>query len=1313
MFRLFSIQFKIVLLFIVSLSTLTVLMTMFTINKAHTKLVEETYNKLMLSRDIKAKQIESLFNNIISDIEILSVNNTMAYFTQELIEAHKKLNFDEKSDFPVNYPLVQEIYKKYEPFFQKYKQTYGYYDIFLVCEKHGHVMYTAAKESDLGANLKDGILNETGLSKVWEKVKKYNRTVFVDMQAYAASNNRPAMFVGSPVYDSEGKMISILVFQISDDKINQIMHFRQGYGKTQEDYLVGHDKLMRSDSYLDSNNHSIESSFHNPLLGSVDTIAVSKAFEGQSQGALIDSFRNLRVYSAFKQISIGQDLKWAIISEIDENEVSENINQSIDNIIKLAVILLLFTLIISIIIIRQSITKPLVGFKDGLLQFFEKINKNDINIELLDVASNDEIGRMAKVVNEEILTTKKTFEKNEEQTWIKDGINKLNEVLITSDETNVIAQNTLNFLCNYVNAGVGVLYIYNEYENSLNELASFAYSKQNDNPIVFKIGEGIVGQVAVQKSPIELKNIKAEQLKITTGTISENAYNTYTAPLLYKDKIFGVIEIGAFEPFSSRVFEFIEIINKIIATSLSISTKNERVKELFEFAQIANNELRDKQNRLEEVNAYIEEQKRQLEEANVQMEEQQQQLEEANAQMEEQQQQLKMSEHNLKIQNLNLQEASEKLEKQAQELIQSSRYKSEFLANMSHELRTPLNSIILLSSLLAKNSKKTLNEDEMKKARIIYESGNELLRLINDILDLSKIESGKMTVLVDTFDSKEFLKQMFEHFEYAAINKNLELKIVDEYNGFVYSDRDKIGQIIRNLISNAMKFTKEGSVTIKISNSNNVNGFRISVIDTGIGIPYDKQKEIFKAFIQADGSTSREYGGTGLGLSISKELSHLLGGDIELISTPDVGSEFIVNLPNLKSKKESSEVTVLAKKVIEDFKDDREILTLNDEAFLIIDDDMVFSEIVYKQIKNSNHLGLVAHDAKSGLELIEKYNIKGILLDLTLPDMDGMDLLNKIKSNPKIKDIPVHIISSKDKDNQLIELGAIGYAQKPILSNDVDNILKNMVDIKKENIKNLLIVQDDLTHREALIELIGDEINVKGVDSSKEAISEIKKDIYDSVIVDLGLNQGSGYEVCEFIKNSYSDLPIIIYTGKDLSEDEKNNLQKYSSSIIVKTLNSHERVLNDINIFLNKKSDDNQILINNKKSIDLSNLNILIVDDDIKNIYILDSALKEFKANVITSFNGAEAIEKLKNDKSINFILMDIMMPVMNGYEAIEEIKKDNELKDIPIIAVTAKAMSGDREKCLSVGADDYISKPIDLNILGSLIKAWSDKKNI
>ena len=1312
MFRLFSIQFKIVLLVIVSLSSLTGLMTIFTINSAHTKLVEETYNKLMLSRDIKAKQIEDYFNNIISDIEILSINNIMVYLTQELIDAHKKLEFDEKSDFPVNYPIVQEIHKKYDPFFQKYKQTYGYYDVFLICEKHGHVMYSAAKESDLGANLKNGILNETGLSKVWEKVKKYNRTVFIDMETYAPSNNRPAMFVGTPIHDNFGNIISILVFQINDEKINNIMHFRYGYGKTQEDYLVGHDKLMRSDSVLDSSNHSIDASFHNPLQGSVDTIAVAKAFEGQAQTGLIKSFKDTPAFSASKQISIGQDIKWAIISEIDESEVLENINQTINGIIKLAVILLFFTIVISIIIIRRSIIKQLINFKEGLLSFFEKIKKNDIDIELLDVSSNDEIGKMAKVVNAEILTTKKIFEKNEEQTWIKDGINKLNEVIITSDETNIIAQNALNFICSYIHCGVGVLYIYDENERNLIELASFAYSKSSNSPVMFKIGEGIVGQVAVQKSPIELKNIKAEQLKITTGVISENAYNTYTAPLLYKDKIFGVLEIGSFEQFSNRVYELIEAANKIIATSLSISTKNERVKELFEFAQVANNELKEKQNRLEEINAYIEEQKRQLEEANVQMEEQQQQLEEANAHMEEQQQQLKMSEHSLKIQNLNLQEASEKLEKQAQELMQSSKYKSEFLANMSHELRTPLNSIILLSSLLAKNSKKTLNDDEIKKARIIYESGNELLRLINDILDLSKIESGKMSILVDTFDSKEFLKQMFEHFEYTAINKNLKLNIVDDYNGLIYSDRDKIGQIIRNLISNAMKFTKDGSVTIKIAN-NNTNGFRISIIDTGIGIPYDKQQEIFKAFIQADGSTSREYGGTGLGLSISKELSHLLGGDIELISTPNVGSEFIVDLPNLKAKKEPSEIVIPVKKIVEAVKDDREILTSNDEAFLIIDDDVVFSEIVYKQIKNANHLGLVAHEAKSGLELIEKHKIKGILLDLTLPDMDGMDLLNKIKSNPETKDIPVHIISSKDRDNQVIELGAIGYAQKPILSNDVDNILNTMIDIKNENIKNLLIVEDDIIHREALAELIGEEINIKGVDSSKDAILEIKKGIYDSVIVDLGLNQGSGYEVCEFIKNSYPDLPIIIYTGKDLDDNEKNSLQKYSSSIIVKTVNSNERILNDINIFLNKKRDNSLIENKNKKNIDLSNLNILVVDDDIKNIYILDSALKEFNANVITSFNGAEALEKLKNDKSINFILMDIMMPVLNGYETIEIIKKDEELRNIPIIAVTAKAMSGDKEKCLSVGADDYISKPIDLNILSSLIKAWSDKKNI
>ena len=446
-------------------------------------------------------------------------------------------------------------------------------------------------------------------------------------------------------------------------------------------------------------------------------------------------------------------------------------------------------------------------------------------------------------------------------------------------------------------------------------------------------------------------------------------------------------------------------------------------------------------------------------------------------------------------------------------------------------------------------------------------------------------------------------------------------------------------------------------------------------------------------------------------------------------SNENKGSSFSVDLPNLSNNKpltnnpsKENIQTLIPKpafieekkdKKIKEVKDDRDILDLNKEAFLIIDDDEVFSQVVYEEIKRGGNFGLVALNATEGLELIEKYNIKGILLDLTLPDMDGVEVLKKLKANHETKNIPVHIISSKDKNSETLKLGAIGYLQKPVVDTDINGIINSFENINKKEIKDLLIVEDDDIHKEALIELIGtDDINIKGVKTAQEAINEVKTEHYDTVVVDLALMDGSGYEVCEYIKNRHPKLPIIIYTGKELDKEEKLKLQEYSNSIIIKTANSNERILNEINLFLHRE-EENEEKKEIFKDVDLSKKNILIVDDDIKNIFVLDAALKEFNANTFTAFNGQEALDFLKDEKNkIDLILMDIMMPIMNGYEAMEKIRKDEKIKHIPIIAVTAKAMKDDREKCISLGADDYLSKPIEINVLASLIEIWSNKKH-
>ena len=1339
-----SIKLKLLFLSAISLIILSSALGVMSYNKSINALIEIEFEKLVSNRDSKSKQLEKSFDLYSKQINLL---RNMSY-VKDLIKDYKKLyshlDVSSHSSFPIEDEDVIKVKAKWDKFYKNYTHTYPFSNVLIISRNYGHIFYSYAQNSDYGENLLHGKYRKSNLAKLWNKVRENKKTTFIDMEEYSPNDSKPTMFLGTPIYNNS-VFEAVLVFQINNKDIQNIMNFRGGYKKSQEDYLIGKDYLMRSDSFLSTSTHSLHNSFKQQESGRVETLAVKNALKGMVKNEIIKNYLGKDVLSSYSKFVIDEELSWVILSEIGLSEVSHKTIELRNSIILIAIITFFLVLLCTYFIIKKYIINSLNRFQDGLLDFFKYLNRENKEIKLLEVSSDDEIGIMSKAVNIGIEQTKENIEKNDNEHWLKSGVHELNQILINAKSLEETCEESINFVAKYSKSGVGVLYIYKKEIKTLKQYASYAHVIRDELSNSFKLGEGIIGQVAKQKQPILLQRIKRDESLITTGIITKEALNSYTFPLIHQDELFGVIELASFNEFSKQEIEFFELISKTICISLSTAMQNNIVNVLLKKSEQFNKDLEQNQKELENANSNMQKQQQKLEEANANMEEQQQQLEEANASMEEQQQQLVLSEQNLKLQNTALEETKQEIQEKADELERSGKYKSEFLANMSHELRTPLNSIILLSSLLQKNSKQTLNEHDVRKAKTIYDSGNELLRLINDILDLSKVESGKMEVIVDTFNPGDLLKQMKDVFDFTAHDKGLEFKIIDEYKENINSDRDRISQIIRNLVSNAFKFTSKGSITLKIAKAKNPNfDFRISVIDTGIGIPKEKQDLIFKAFIQADGGTSREFGGTGLGLSISKELSKLLGGTLSLESIIGIGSEFIVELPILeKDENEKTNITYTQSSHIapivkmnnnRKIEDDRNIIKNNDEAYLIIDDDQTFTEVVYDEIKKSNSYALIALDATSGLNLVDKFNIKGIMLDLTLPDMDGVDVLKKLKSNNKTRHIPVHIISSKDKNHETLELGAIGYLQKPVFDGDINEMITSIDSFKEKQIKDLLIVEDDKVHREALIELVGEGVNIVGVKNAKDAIKEVKTQKFDTVVVDLGLEGGSGYEVCEFIKNAYPNLPIIIYTGKDLDQEDKIKLQEYSNSIIIKTANSNERILNEINLFLHRDNVQKNKIIeekvdkeNNIKSIniakkeekvkifeelDLSDKNILIVDDDIKNIFVLDAALKEFEANTYTAFNGQEAIDYLELNPNTHLVLMDIMMPVMNGYEAITSIRANDKLKHIPIIAVTAKAMKEDREKCINIGADDYLSKPIDIDLLSNLINIWSNKKH-
>ena len=797
-----------------------------------------------------------------------------------------------------------------------------------------------------------------------------------------------------------------------------------------------------------------------------------------------------------------------------------------------------------------------------------------------------------------------------------------------------------------------------------------------------------------------------------------------------------MIVLGSTKIFNDVQCRLFDSSNKIIATALFTTIQNTKVKELLEKSQKTNKKLKHQQkeleyknivmqkqqSELEEANSQMQEQQAQLEESNSQLQEQQAQLEEANAQMEEQQLQLKQSEKELKIQNLQLEESQKELKVKAKALEDSNRYKSEFLANMSHELRTPLNSIILLSAMLRENKKENLSEDEVKKADIINSSGEDLLKLISDVLDLSKVEAGRMDLLVEEFSSSEFTGDIKDLFETSVQNSGLEFIVEDRYKDTIISDKGKLSQVIRNFLSNALKFTEKGTISL-IVESGGKNRIKISVKDTGIGIAKNKQEAVFKAFQQADGSTSRKYGGTGLGLSITKELVKLMKGEVTLESKEKEGSIFSITIPNLNDGEIIDEETKKpAPKQVEkpqpkkrkeksSVMDDSDKIIELDKPFLIIEDDENFALTLKSVINENDDLALIATTGLQGIKLAKEYNnIQGILLDLGLPDIDGVEVLKELKSNINTRRIPVYIISGRVAQDRTKIMGAVGFKQKPLSNSDLKSVFEDFVKFNDKKVKDLLIVEDDDIQREAMIEFIGNStINSKGVASVEKAVEELNRGIYDAVVVDLTLKESSGLKVCEYIKENKIDVPIIVYTGKELSLKEENEIKRYTDSIVVKSANSQNRLLDEVDMFLHRVKVPKT---KNGKEISLSNIDfngnkILVVDDDMRNTYVIMEILEEKGATIITAGDGEEALKMLENNPDTKVILMDIMMPVMDGYEATKKIKSNDKTKNIPVIAVTAKAMNEDKEKCLEAGADDFLTKPLNLDTFPGVIRAW------
>lgn len=917
----------------------------------------------------------------------------------------------------------------------------------------------------------------------------------------------------------------------------------------------------------------------------------------------------------------------------------------------------------------------------------------------------------------------KVLQENEAKNWLLTGLRMLNEKMQGEQSEKELAKNVIAEICNYTNGLTGTFYLFNEPEERLEFYSSYAFHNLDAIKKSIKLNEGWLGQAAANQKATAIKGKLNDKLDLETSLLRDVLSESFIFPFFFNRKLKGVIEIAFQGELNSNIQDYILAAADVIGIAVNTAQSRTIMQNLFEETQQQAEELSSQQEEMRVTNEELMNKTEQLQSSEEELRVQQEELRSINTELEE-----KAS--LLEERNQAVEEARQAIKLKMDELEATGKYKSEFLANMSHELRTPLNSILVLARILKDNKTTNLSEDQIKYAGVIFNAGNDLLTLINDILDLSKIESGKMDMQNEEVSVADIVHDMEQLFAEVAQNKKIKYTSnIGNVPRHIFTDKVRIEQVMKNLLSNAFKFTPEkGSITINVSPGNSNDTVSFSIKDSGIGIPLDKQQAIFEAFQQADGSTSRKYGGTGLGLSISRELANLLGGAITLKSEPDKGSEFILTIP-LRAKEtkpneddnlQSAESFALTEQFLSTAK--RSPRSPDKEALIVIvEDDKNFAVILQNYARDHGFKSILVDSGNNAVGVISESLPDAVILDIKLPGKDGWQILKELKLAEKTAHIPVHLMSAGDVEaNRMRREGAISFIKKPIDTNVIDKLFGDITQQTGVNFKHILLAEDHEAQSHALKELLEDRgITVDQAFDGESAFRMLNENNYQCVILDLNLPDISGLDLLDKIKGveRFASLPVIVNTAMELDKASVNRLMKYANAMVVKTNKSSGRLIDEVNLFLNKVSSGSmpQPIYSPASKIRpastgkdaLKDKKVLVVDDDMRNIFALSSALRTYGLIVETANDGEEAIAKLEATDDIELVLMDIMMPKMDGYEATKYIRKQNKWAKLPVIALTAKAMSNDREKCIAAGANDYITKPVDMDRLISLIQLW------
>lgn len=906
------------------------------------------------------------------------------------------------------------------------------------------------------------------------------------------------------------------------------------------------------------------------------------------------------------------------------------------------------------------------------------------------------------------------------QYWLKSGMAELSEYVRGEQTVEALGRSIVAKVVQYIGADVGALYIAEE-GGMLRLTAGYAHDLDwKAEPRTFEPGQGLIGQVAAGKNLLRLQDIPLSSVRLVSGLLEITLSELIYAPLLLGDRVKGVIEIGSIHPMEDRAVEFLESVGETIAVALNSGELRERQQSLLKETKRFNEELQAQQEELRVTNEELEEQAQALRASEEKLKAQQEELEVTNEELEEKTEMLER-------QKRDVEQARREISEKAEDLSLASKYKSEFLANMSHELRSPLNSLLLLARSLSENKEGNLTSDQVESAQVIYHGGNELLSLINDILDLSKIEAGRMDLQFEEIRVSELCAVVQKSFEGLAQQKGIAIEVLTTPDApeRIVSDRKRVEQILKNLVTNAVKFTEAGHVKVAFGTAKE-NRLSIAVEDTGIGIPAEQRKGIFAPFQQGDGSTARRYGGTGLGLSIVTQLLGILGGEIELQSEQGKGSTFTVYLPVDQPLEKMEQVSAVRLPVaaetpqmpanIVSIEDDRDAIKEKDRSVLIIEDDIKFAKILARQCREQGFKVLASSTGEGGIELARRFGPSGIILDINLPGMDGWQVLEQLKENPDTRHIPVHIASVDESSPAALKKGAIGYLQKPVSAEQIGEALTKIAEISEKKKKRVLVVEDDNNARKGIVKLLSDgDVVVDEAADGVQAIRALRSRRYDCMVLDLGLRDLDGKDILKRIEGDrkIEMPPVIIHTGRDMTWEEDLELRSYSSSVVIKGVCSDERLFDEVSLFLHRVVADmpekKRRVITSLHDADalLRGKTVLLVDDDMRALFALTRILTDRGMHVIKANNGEKAIELLDREKNVDVVLMDIMMPVMDGYEAMNRIRAQERFRKLPMIALTAKAMRGDREVCIEAGANDYLSKPIDPDRLISMLRVW------